>query len=463
MTEGGFPRGSLIVLAGRPGVGKSAFSAQFLANGAASGEPGVYASFAESRQQWLPNFSRHLGVDLERFETKGQLRFMDLLTAVKEPGVSEMLQAILTAVEDLKAKRLVIDSFTALAQALEKPIDVRSMIHTILGKIVRNMGCTTIMVDEIPYGDSTIGLGLEEFVADGVLVLRRTWQDKRLLRVLEIVKMRGTKCGSQRSVFTLENGFKLFVPARTEPVPKPERFQPIPDPPGSFSSGIPDLDELLGGGYPKGVTVMLEATQKLRSQEHQLFYLPTIANFMVQGRGAVVLPGPGVDAELLRRRILEYGLTEDEVNRLLRVLQLRVTVDGEPKPYVSVLPGKDAEKEYAEVLSVYDKLVKDTGHPALSVVAMDTMSDIFGSDASEYALSVDATRMRNRGALEIVVSKPGIKALVEKVSATSDVHLKLAREYGVTLLSGIKPMTNLYGAEFDASKGYLLPKLTQVI
>lgn len=48
--EGGFPRGSLILLAGNPGTGKTVFGAQFLYRGASVyGEPGVYVSFAESR------------------------------------------------------------------------------------------------------------------------------------------------------------------------------------------------------------------------------------------------------------------------------------------------------------------------------------------------------------------------------------------------------------------------------
>ncbi|MEM2863973.1 MAG: ATPase domain-containing protein, partial [Candidatus Bathyarchaeia archaeon] len=62
VLEGGFPRGSLILLAGEPGTGKTVFSMGFLVRGAELGEPGVYAGFAEPRDTLIENLSRHLGV-----------------------------------------------------------------------------------------------------------------------------------------------------------------------------------------------------------------------------------------------------------------------------------------------------------------------------------------------------------------------------------------------------------------
>ncbi|MEM4983217.1 MAG: ATPase domain-containing protein, partial [Candidatus Bathyarchaeia archaeon] len=65
---GGFPRGSLIILAGNPGTGKTIFSAIFLYNGIVNyGERGVYVSFAENREAFLSNMLS-LGLDFERLE-----------------------------------------------------------------------------------------------------------------------------------------------------------------------------------------------------------------------------------------------------------------------------------------------------------------------------------------------------------------------------------------------------------
>ncbi|HID17673.1 TPA: ATPase, partial [Candidatus Bathyarchaeota archaeon] len=116
VIEGGFLEGSLILLAGEPGVGKTVFSIQFLVKGVELGEPGVYAGFAEAKDALLENFSRHLGVDLAGL-SKDKLKILDYTAMRNSEGASAILEAILDEVKALKAERLVIDSFSALAQA----------------------------------------------------------------------------------------------------------------------------------------------------------------------------------------------------------------------------------------------------------------------------------------------------------------------------------------------------------
>jgi circadian clock protein KaiC len=82
---GGFPKGSLILLAGEPGTGKTIFSMRFLVEGALQGEPGVYAGFAEAKDALIENLSGHLGVDLAGLEAEGRLRILDF-TAMREEG-----------------------------------------------------------------------------------------------------------------------------------------------------------------------------------------------------------------------------------------------------------------------------------------------------------------------------------------------------------------------------------------
>ena len=172
LIEGGFPRGSLILVAGNPGTGKTVFSAQFLYRGAVDyGENGVYVSFAEGKNSFI-DYMRRFGMDFERLEKEGKVKILDMVT-VKAESISDILNKIVEEALSLKAKRLVIDSFSTLAQAFQEKIEARIMLHTILGKIVKSAGCTTILIVEIPYGQEGMGLGIEEFVADGILILRR--------------------------------------------------------------------------------------------------------------------------------------------------------------------------------------------------------------------------------------------------------------------------------------------------
>jgi len=461
VMEGGFPRGSLILLAGEPGTGKTVFSMRFLVKGAELNEPGLYVSFAESREMLIENFSRHLSVDLARLEAEGKLKVLDY-TVMKEEGISAVLEAILGEVKALKAKRLIIDSFSAMAQAFKSPIDVRIVTQTILGRIVRGLGCATIMIEETPIGESKIGLGMEEFVADGVIRLKANELDGRLFRDLEIIKLRGTRLTERKLAYTLEKGFKVFPPFRLKLVEKPKRFQPIPDKPDKYSTGSEDLDKLLGGGFDRGETVLLEVDEKASIVEYHLVLVPIMLNFIAQGRGILLIPSPGVDAEKARSVGLSYGLRDDEINRLLRVCEPYGLRESEGKPYIVQFEAKDPWEDYFKYIKVEEELMRVTGKPVICVTSVNTLLSYSNEATCEKILAQDAIRIRRHESLGIILMKPGYEGLARKLNAIATTYLKL-REHGCLFLYGVKPKTSLYAVEMDVSKGYPLPKLTPIL
>lgn len=190
LIEGGFPRGSLILLAGSPGSGKTIASAHYLYHGAKNlNENGVYVSFAERKEFFFNNMER-LNLDFEMLESQGKFRFLDLMTT-REEIMSSTLNIVLTQVQEIDAKRLVIDSFSAMAQAFKRKIDARIILH-MLDKLMRQTGCTTLLLAELLTGSKTIGLGFEEFVADGI-ILFETIEEKEGIRKRAVIrKMRGT-------------------------------------------------------------------------------------------------------------------------------------------------------------------------------------------------------------------------------------------------------------------------------
>ncbi|MEM4649999.1 MAG: ATPase domain-containing protein, partial [Candidatus Bathyarchaeia archaeon] len=192
IIEGGFPKRSLILLVGEPGTGKTVFCMQFLVKGCELGESCIYVSFNESKDTLIENLSRHLNVDLNKFESEGKLKILDF-AAMKEEAISIILETILSEVKSLKAERLVIDSFSVMAQAFREAMNVRIVLHTVLNKIVKQMNCTTLIIEEAPIGESKIGLGIEEFVVDGIIMLKRSELKKRFFRELEVIKLRGVE------------------------------------------------------------------------------------------------------------------------------------------------------------------------------------------------------------------------------------------------------------------------------
>ena len=243
--SGGFPRGSLILISGNPGTGKTIFTASFLYNGAVlDGENGIYVSFCEGKRSFFENMNS-LGLDFEQQEREGRFRFMEMFTTTKE-GMAMITGDMLRAIKEFGAKRLVIDSYSVMAQALGGPYEGRQVLHTVLGKIVRNLGCTTLVIGEQPSGDVRVDDGAEEFVADGVINLKLT-----IPRELELRKMRGTRLKTRDLLYTIDRGFRVLTTDLVNPV-RPKRWQSVPDSGEMISTGCPDLDVILDGGFPRG-------------------------------------------------------------------------------------------------------------------------------------------------------------------------------------------------------------------
>jgi circadian clock protein KaiC len=190
LVEGGFPKGSLIVLAGSPGSGKTIASAQYIYYGATKlGENGVYISFGERKEVFFENMER-FGLNFKELERNRKFRFLDLMTTTSA-AVSDTLEVALDEVRRMKAQRIVIDSFTAMASAFHDKIEARIILH-LLEKLMRDIGCTTLLLVEIPMGQTGLGLGFEEFVSDGIILFETVEVRSGIQKRSIIRKMRGT-------------------------------------------------------------------------------------------------------------------------------------------------------------------------------------------------------------------------------------------------------------------------------
>ena len=190
LIEGGFLRGDVVLVAGRSGSGKTIFASQFIYNGATKyGEKGVYASFEEDSKTLKRNMLR-FGFDLEKLEKEGTIRIVDLET-LKGGGLSANIEYILGNLNDLQGKRLVIDSLTAFLSACTEKLEYRMLMHLIY-RMLKTRGVTTIMTCSVPKGAKSLGLGIEEFIADSVIFLENSVDNLELKTKFLIQKMRGT-------------------------------------------------------------------------------------------------------------------------------------------------------------------------------------------------------------------------------------------------------------------------------
>src|SRR2546422_2938602 len=247
LIEGGIPRGFTVLIAGNPGVGKTILAAHFLYEGLKNGEKSLCVSFSESKEQFYDNIER-IGMNFKDFEQQKKFSYLDFPSITKD-GMHDALDELFATIRELNVKRLVVDSFSAISQAYSSLIDSRIAVQSVLGKITRSEGITTLLISEVPIGSDVIGLGVEEFVSDGIIRLTHGPNDASPT-CLNIVKMRGTSITKESHVFSIgRNGIKLYTkhslkltyPASEERVP----------------SGVPGLDERVQGGLLRGTTTAI--------------------------------------------------------------------------------------------------------------------------------------------------------------------------------------------------------------
>ena len=224
LIEGGVPKGSILVLCGCPGSGKTLFAAKFIYEGATRfKERGVYVCLTESRDVFVDTM-RLYGWDFEELTNRKLVEILDL-SIETELDAQSALNRIVDAINRLKADRLVLDSVTALGLGLRGELSRRHFLR-LLYRVLRKFGCTALLIVEVPSNYSAFGSRMEEFIADGIIHLTHYYDEKGVLRrMLRIFKMRGTNHGCRTYEYRItEKGIeilgleaKLRRPAETRP------------------------------------------------------------------------------------------------------------------------------------------------------------------------------------------------------------------------------------------------------
>ncbi len=206
LIEGGIPRRRMVLVSGSCGTGKTIFSAQYIYRGAVDyDEPGIFVTLDE-RPSTIREDMLQFGWDLKALEEKGMLRIIDgTVTKVGIPSEEEfslpetgfnldkLLVEIIKSIKELGAKRLVVDSLPALGFKYDTEADVRKAILK-MSYVLSRTGVTSIVTTEIPENAGVYSkYGVEEFVADGVIVLQYGGLGANATRTLHVRKMRGTK------------------------------------------------------------------------------------------------------------------------------------------------------------------------------------------------------------------------------------------------------------------------------
>ena len=258
VTHGGFPKGRTALVCGGPGAGKTLLGLEFLVRGALLyNEPGVCIALEETPEELVTNMAS-MGHDLPAL-IKAKKLAIDYVhierKQIEETGeydLEGLFIRLRAAIEQVKAKRVLLDTIELLFLGLKNEGIVRAELRRLFHWL-KDAGVTAVITAEV--GDRSLTrYGLEEYVADCVIVLDHRVTEQISTRRLRVVKYRGSSHGTNEYPFLLDDEGISVIPITSlglDHIASTDRI----------SSGIPSLDAMLGHkGFFRGSSVLVTGT-----------------------------------------------------------------------------------------------------------------------------------------------------------------------------------------------------------
>jgi KaiC/GvpD/RAD55 family RecA-like ATPase len=221
---GGFPKGRTILVVGSPGSGKTILAMQFLRAGALAGERSIYITFDEKPEQVKQNVA-DFGWDLDRLEGEGKILFVDATPfrrtsstvrpqelgglpfeeRVPEITLTGLVETLKRLAEEEEVTRVAVDPITSISVRYQSPIKRRRAM-LMLFDALSSIGATCIVTSELRTSMLSRRFQLEEFLSQGVVLLRTGIHDGNVVRAVQVEKMRGIAHDAQLRPYVIGNG-----------------------------------------------------------------------------------------------------------------------------------------------------------------------------------------------------------------------------------------------------------------
>ena len=226
LAEKGIPRGHTLLVSGGPGSGNTTFAIQFLFIGATlHDESGVFVTLDEEPGEIRKNMLKY-GWDLKKLGDEKKLVFINvspvrvapsetglIQIGMKEFRLIKLLEAIKKGVNEVNAKRVVVDPITIFTLQYPEEVERIYAMRDLL-RDLRQTGCTNLMISELRGTGWEREHQFEEYLTQGVIRLRTFLKDGRLVRVFQVEKMRGLAIDNQPRPYEISaKGIEVYPSA----------------------------------------------------------------------------------------------------------------------------------------------------------------------------------------------------------------------------------------------------------
>ena len=254
VLNGGFPVNRLYLMQGEPGTGKTTLAFQFLLEGISAGDKCLYISFSESREeleavarshQW--DISKLDMLELGSIEEQLKPESQNTIFYPSEVEMNQTMNVLYSEIERIKPQRIVFDSISEMRMLAESSLRYRRQMLA-LKQFFAKQHCTVLLLDDLTTSPKDLQV---QSIVHGVMNLQKLHPEfGNERRRLNIVKLRGIEyMGGFHDYVIKPGGIEVFprmISAQHATVVSGKRY----------SSGIKEMDNLLGGGLDAGTSTL---------------------------------------------------------------------------------------------------------------------------------------------------------------------------------------------------------------
>jgi circadian clock protein KaiC len=250
LLGGGLPAGSINMVIGAPGSGKTILAQQYLFHNATAERPALYVTTVSEPFDKVVRYAQALDF-FDATRVGREVIYEDLGTALHDDGLEGALKRLIDLLQTHRPAVLVIDSFKALGAFAADAQTFRRFLHDLAGHLTAR-AMSSFWIGEYDSGDAT---SAPEFaVVDAIISLRTARTATREVRQLQVLKLRGSDFRSGGHTYRItSHGLRVF-PRLADPIDSA-----VYPPGGSerVSTGIAALDDALGAGYWPGSSTLV--------------------------------------------------------------------------------------------------------------------------------------------------------------------------------------------------------------